>query len=113
MPKITSYNLEWLSQPHPGYQLFTPSSTSSISYNGASNGKVGDDEDNAGSRRKIARRGTEIFVAVGKEIRWADLAYLKNKLDGEKNGDRDEENREGYTQGHRVRWPCLAQHSPR
>jgi len=104
MPKITSYNVEYLSQPNPGHQLFTPGPTSSISYNGASHWKSQDDEENAGPKRKIARRGTEIFVAVGKEIRWADLTYLKNKLDKEKNGERDEEEREGYAQGYRVRY---------
>lgn len=98
--------MEWLSQPNPGHQLFTPSSTSSIAYNGASNGRSQDDEENAGPRRRIARRGTETFVAVGKEIRWADLAYLKNKLDKGKNGEGDEDDREGYAQGFRVCQCC-------
>lgn len=102
MPKITSYNVEWLSQPHPGHQLFTPTPSSSIAYNGATNGRGRDDEETGGPRRKIARRGTEIFVAVGKEVRWADLAYLKNKLDREKTGERYEQDREGFAQGHRV-----------
>ncbi|OAA65751.1 hypothetical protein SPI_02538 [Niveomyces insectorum RCEF 264] len=31
-----------------------------------------------GPRRTIARRGTEIFVANGKEIRWTDLVTMKN-----------------------------------
>lgn len=31
-----------------------------------------------GPRRTIAKRGSEIFVAVGKEIRWADLVYQKD-----------------------------------
>ena len=41
------------------------------------NGKNGSD-DHTGPRRTIARRGTEIFVVVGNQIRWSDLCMLKD-----------------------------------
>ncbi len=54
-----------------------------------------------GPRRPIARRGTEVFIAVGKEIRWADLVYLKTSWEDKQESDSgsDEEER---AQGYRV-----------
>jgi nucleoporin NUP82 len=68
MPKVLSYTPDWLSRPNPGYQLFAPKQA-----NGASTRKKKD----FGPRKTIATRGSEIFVAVGHEIRWADLVNLK------------------------------------
>lgn len=77
MPKIKSYTPSWLSKPSPGHDLFTPSPSdtpkraslyASIKAAAA-----------LGPRRTIARRGSEVFIAVGKEIRWADLVYLKER----------------------------------
>lgn len=72
-----------------------------------------------GPRRTIARRNnTEVFIAVGKEIRWADLAYLKGayehkestKSAGKGKGKRRDSNESQYTadtaQGYRV-WLLL------
>ncbi|KAI0879600.1 hypothetical protein GGS24DRAFT_3915 [Hypoxylon argillaceum] len=73
MPKIKAYTPAWLSSPSPGHQLFAPNpnDTQSIpSYASAST---------IGPRRTIATRGTEVFIAVGREIRWADLVYLKER----------------------------------
>lgn len=73
MPKIVSYTPAWLSKPNPGHQIFTTThAPSSNSSNSSSRGKS-----KPGPRRTIAHRGTEVFIAVGKEIRWADLVYLK------------------------------------
>src|SRR5438045_5155918 len=58
----------WLPQ-----ELFLPATaTSTIGFLSSKRRPI------SGPRRTIAHRGTEIFVAVGKEIRWADLARLKD-----------------------------------
>ncbi|KAI0024822.1 nuclear pore complex protein An-Nup82 [Xylariomycetidae sp. FL0641] len=72
MPKIKSYTPAWLSSPSPGHDLFTPNPNESPA-KGPKPPSV------PGPRRTIARRGTEVFIAVGKEIRWADLVYLKDR----------------------------------
>ncbi|KAL2261772.1 hypothetical protein VTK26DRAFT_3413 [Humicola hyalothermophila] len=73
MPKIKSFAPGWLNEPAPGHKLFEavnddPRASSPLLY-----GK----KPKPGPRRTIARRGTEVFVAVGKQIRWGDLTYLK------------------------------------
>ncbi|KAJ4383268.1 hypothetical protein N0V86_001313 [Didymella sp. IMI 355093] len=72
MPKVLSYTPEWLSRPSPGYHLFAPKQS-----NGS--GAAAKNKD-LGPRRTIATRGSEIFVAVGHEIRWADLVNLKEGI---------------------------------
>ncbi|PHH62936.1 hypothetical protein CDD81_6569 [Ophiocordyceps australis] len=78
MPKVKQYSAAWLSRNAPGHQLFNASPetlrprTLSSSYLQKSNVALG-------PRRTIARRGTEVFVAVGKEIRWADLVYVRDQ----------------------------------
>lgn len=78
MPKVKSYSAAWLAGNSHGHRLFEPSSeslrTKSLLPAGSSRKK-----NINGPRRTIARRGTEVFVAVGKEIRWGDLAYLKEE----------------------------------
>ncbi|KAI1268260.1 nuclear pore complex protein An-Nup82 [Xylariaceae sp. FL1019] len=69
MPKIKSYTPSWLSSPSPGHQLFAPVPGDSYST----------PDPPIGPRRTIVRRGTEVFIAVGREIRWADLVYLKER----------------------------------
>ncbi|CAO2652111.1 Nn.00g003940.m01.CDS01 [Neocucurbitaria sp. VM-36] len=69
MPKVLSYTPDWLSRPNPGYHLFSPKQSNG---NGAAARKR-----DAGPRKTIATRGSEIFVAAGNELRWADLVNLK------------------------------------
>lgn len=64
MPKILSHTPRWLQRPMPGYELFAP--------------KPSAKENAPGLRKTIATRHTEIFVAVGHEIRWADLAQIQD-----------------------------------
>lgn len=72
MAKVTAYTPAWLSRPAPGHKLFQPSQEDlSASFLPKSKSRPG-------PRRTIARRGTEVFVAVGREIRWGDLVYLKD-----------------------------------
>ena len=68
-----------------------------------------------GPRRTIAHRGTEVFIAVGREIRWADLVYLKEAWEDKeqrkksfgKVKDRDNQFEEDHAQGYRVRVASL------
>ncbi|ROT35938.1 hypothetical protein SODALDRAFT_300209 [Sodiomyces alkalinus F11] len=71
MPKIKSYTAPWLAQG-PGQGLFAAPSEAQSPFTSKKK-KI------PGTRRPIAHRGTEVFAAVGKELRWADLAYLKDK----------------------------------
>ncbi|KAL1842387.1 hypothetical protein VTJ49DRAFT_5346 [Mycothermus thermophilus] len=73
MPKIKSFAPSWLNEPSRGYKLFELSGDDARPPTGLYNKKS-----KPGPRRTIARRGTEAFVAVGKQIRWGDLALLRN-----------------------------------
>lgn len=86
MPKVVSYTPEWLSKPNPGHAIFSNSLLSQI-ISVTSNGSdpVRKRAEKPGPRRTIAHRGTQVFVAVGKEIRWADLVYLKDAWQHAKN----------------------------
>lgn len=74
MVKITSYTPAWLNEPAPGHALFAPPELDPRRSSYAPKGKA-----KAGPKRTIARRGTEVFVANGREIRWGDLVYLKER----------------------------------
>ncbi|OQN98593.1 hypothetical protein B0A48_15856 [Cryoendolithus antarcticus] len=70
MPKVLEYTPAWLSRgegSQAGFDLFKKESRGQ---------KTGGDGDR--SRRTIAHRGTEVFVAVGKDVRWAELRSLKD-----------------------------------
>ncbi|PQE34114.1 nuclear pore complex An-Nup82 protein [Rutstroemia sp. NJR-2017a WRK4] len=97
-PRVIGYTPAWLSKPNPGHEIFTAGPTSGqtapgngLSYNDKRTAKLG-------PRRTIARRGTEIFIAVGKEIRWADLVYLKESWEGK------QENQRSFLKGKQSRY---------
>ena len=90
-----SYTPGWLSNPSLGHQIFT--ATEGNGANGQHLSLKAFNESikrNAkpGPRRTIARRGTEVFVAVGKEIRWADLVYLKESWEQKQESQRKDQN---------------------
>ncbi|KAK4190134.1 hypothetical protein QBC35DRAFT_491463 [Podospora australis] len=73
MHRIKSFAPGWLNEPAPGHWLFRPynedgKNPASLSYN---------KKPKFGPRRTIAHRDTEVFVAVGKQIRWGNLVDLK------------------------------------
>jgi hypothetical protein len=72
MPKILGYTPSWLSRNTSGFQVFSDSLK-----NTPANGLKTQSSPRSVSRL-IARRGTHIFVAVGNEIRWTDLVFLKD-----------------------------------
>ncbi|KAJ9645852.1 hypothetical protein H2199_002895 [Coniosporium tulheliwenetii] len=84
MPRVLSYTPSWLSRPSPGFDLFAQSPAKNKTKARVPNGN-GSSSEASGPRRTIARRGTEVFVAVGNEIRWSDLVLLKEK--GASDGD--------------------------
>lgn len=74
MPKIKSFTPAWLSRPAPGHNLFAPSTDEPKISPFSSKSKS-----KPGPSRTIAQSGSQVFVAVGKEIRWADLIDLKER----------------------------------
>ena len=114
MPRVISYTPAWLSKPNPGHDIFASTilKTGSVPASSSNGHEVGSKRvTKPGPRRTIARRGTEVFIAVGKELRWADLVYLKEAWeDGEsksskkdKDADsRDNQYSEDHAQGYRV-----------
>jgi nucleoporin NUP82 len=106
MPKIASYTPAWLAKPNPGHDLFA-SAQSSQSLT-PERKKI----PKPGPRRTIAYRGVEVFIAVGKEIRWADLVYLREAWEDKelrkrnfgKGQDRESQYNEDHAQGYRVCW---------
>lgn len=106
MPKITSFTPSWLSKPNPGHEIFVPSALDADIYS-LSAGANGHGVGGPGPRRTIAQRGTEVFIAVGREIRWADLVYLKEAWeDKQKSSGRgrndDSQYQDDHAQGYRV-----------
>lgn len=90
MPKVLAYTPEWLSRNNPGFQLFnTPQPTqdqTQARQKGSTqleNGS-GSNSDYVGPNKTIAWRGAEVFAAVGKHIRWADLSMLKESFEEQK-----------------------------
>jgi nucleoporin NUP82 len=70
MPRVIKRTPEWLVPPSPGHSLFNFKAAKSPSSSGTTS--------QGGSLRTIAKgRGSEVFVASGNELRWADLGALK------------------------------------
>ncbi|CAK7264510.1 hypothetical protein SEPCBS119000_001026 [Sporothrix epigloea] len=77
MPKIRSFTPSWLSTDSTdGRGMFSPSPASARRSNLSP--KKQQQPPMPGPRRTIARRGTEVFVASGREIRWANLVTMKD-----------------------------------
>lgn len=79
MPKVLGYTPSWLTRPSPGFDVFKPQPRTSSK---ATNGVTKADE-LPRTRNTITTKGTEIFVAVGNEIRWSDLVELKEAGDAQ------------------------------
>jgi nucleoporin NUP82 len=70
MPKILERDPAGLCSPGLGRRLFERSNQAQIP-----------DTRYPGPLRTIAHRGTDLFTAIGNELRWSDLSVLKD--DGE------------------------------
>ncbi|KAI2787914.1 Nucleoporin NUP82 [Penicillium oxalicum] len=76
MPKVHSYAPAWLCRPSPGANLFA-SNPDKISTDEAL--KPGKASAVSGAVKTIAKRGSEVFVVIDNEIRWSNLARLKDQ----------------------------------
>ena len=76
MPKVVSYTPPWLSRPSPGATLFSsaPSKIASDKLDGGQKKSAYE-----GPNRTLAKRKNEVFTVVDNQIRWSDLARLKNE----------------------------------
>lgn len=88
MPQVLGYTPTWLSKPNPGHEIFTARQTGVQTASGSSYNSNEKKTNKGGPKRTIARRGTEVFIAVGKEIRWADLVYLKETWENKQENQR-------------------------
>ncbi|OQE41973.1 hypothetical protein PENCOP_c004G01457 [Penicillium coprophilum] len=75
MPKVTSYAPAWLCRPSPGAKFLSSSSARSP----AEDLKIVSKPAKNGATRTIAKRGNEVFAVVDNEIRWSNLARLKDQ----------------------------------
>ncbi|KAJ5287088.1 hypothetical protein N7478_002774 [Penicillium angulare] len=74
MPKVNSYAPAWLCRPSPGASIFTSADVKSpAQQNGSKNAAL------SAANRTVAKRGNEVFAVVDNEIRWSDLARVKNR----------------------------------
>ena len=93
MPDVLSYTPAWLSRPNPGHDIFPGPSKAPVSYHATWNTTSASLKRKAkpGPRRVIAHRGTEVFVAVGREIRWSDLVSVKETWEAQQRTGRGSE----------------------
>ena len=70
MPKILARDPAWLSKTTPGYKVFLADEGSKTHRS--------TDAKYTGPLRKVAHRETEVFVAVGNELRWSEFGLLKD-----------------------------------
>ncbi|KAJ5295326.1 hypothetical protein PENANT_c001G05662 [Penicillium antarcticum] len=75
MPKVNSYAPAWLCRPSPGASFLTSKSSQSPAEDINKSSKP----PTSGPNRTIARRGNEVFAVVDNEIRWSNLARLKDQ----------------------------------
>ncbi|KAM5439514.1 hypothetical protein MferCBS31731_004614 [Microsporum ferrugineum] len=79
MPRIVDYSPPWLSRPSPGVNLFCPDAKDKSSSIRDAQKIINDATQEPRPVRTLARRGTEVFTVVDNQIRWADLARLKDE----------------------------------
>ncbi|KAL9085547.1 MAG: hypothetical protein Q9159_004645 [Coniocarpon cinnabarinum] len=71
-PTVLRHTPRWLERPSPGFKLFNDAAHDKLSSGAAPHGKLR-------AHRPIAHKDTEIFVAVGNQLRWSDLVLLKEQ----------------------------------
>jgi len=101
MPRVLSYTPSWLSRPSTGFDIFKAKNEAHTNGSSIPSRPSKHNDFNVPSKT-IACRGTEVFVAVGNEIRWSDLAWLKELEDDKAKGSEFTSEKQGY----RVRVHC-------
>ena len=84
MPRIIHYTPGWLCRPSPGFEVFNTSQSKSRQLGSGSTNQQpngADGSDYFGPNRTIAKRGTEVFIASGRQIRWTDLVSIKSDFE--------------------------------
>ncbi|KAJ5387111.1 hypothetical protein N7509_009652 [Penicillium cosmopolitanum] len=76
MPKVNSYAPAWLCRPSPGASLFTSNSLATPAQDTQPTPKSATA---SGATRTIAKRGNEVFAVIENEIRWSNLARVKDQ----------------------------------
>ncbi|EFQ99155.1 hypothetical protein MGYG_02167 [Nannizzia gypsea CBS 118893] len=82
MPRIVDYSPPWLARPSPGVDLFCPEAKDkslSSSLHRDTQKAIQEPTQEPRPVRTLARRGTEVFTVIDNQIRWADLARLKDE----------------------------------
>ncbi|KAF2857502.1 hypothetical protein K470DRAFT_260758 [Piedraia hortae CBS 480.64] len=74
--KVLARDPSWLARPSPGFNFFH-----AVPKQSSGSLAVEKEEPTPTPHRTLAVRGSEIFVAVGREIRWADVNTLKDVED--------------------------------
>ncbi|CAG8234954.1 unnamed protein product [Penicillium salamii] len=75
MPKVQSYAPAWLCRPSPGAKFLSSSTqTPEQDLQGGSKSTSAN-----GPTRTIAKRGNEVFAVIDNQIRWSNLARLKDQ----------------------------------
>jgi hypothetical protein len=74
MPRVISYNPAWLSNTAPAARVFHKDNNQNVKQELEAQSGHGE----FSQIRTIAHRGTEVFAAVGKTIRWTDFAIVKD-----------------------------------
>lgn len=76
MPKVSSYAPAWLCRPSPSASLFASDLDKNPAQDLQNQAKP---FTKTGATKTIAERGNEVFVVIDNEIRWANLARLKDQ----------------------------------
>ncbi|KAJ5591574.1 uncharacterized protein N7459_001943 [Penicillium hispanicum] len=76
MPQVNSYAPAWLCRPSPGASFFTSALVKSPAQDLPNGTKK---TAPSGPTRTTAKRGNEVFAVVDNEIRWSNLARLKDQ----------------------------------
>lgn len=83
MPKILQRDPAWFANSTPGYNLFQVGATPHV----AQDARLATETSFDGPSRRIAHRGTEVFVVVGNEVRWSDLGLLRDAGEERRRGE--------------------------
>ena len=94
MPKILSRDPAWLATGTPGFNVFQPNKN-------ATSTRVPETQ-HEGAQRKIAHRGTELFVAVGNELRWSEVGVVQDAADELRTHSKAQGEDDDIGAGHRV-----------
>ncbi len=98
MPEVIGYTPPWLSRPSPGAGIFAdPSPQSPPSPSKRQGPSSPATPEYPGPKRLIAHRGTEVFAAVGNQIRWADLAKVKDRWEDSNNSRKHQDDEHDNT----------------